>query len=116
MTAFSVMDPRGIRVRLTPGRLGHILAMHPEVERYLPEVRRAVTDPDVIQRSRRRSDTQLYYWLRPTDASRYSSVYVVVVVRVSVEGKAGRIWTAYLSRRLGKGEVLWRRPSPRSSR
>ena len=116
MMPFSVVDPRGIRIRLTPGRLAHILELHPEVERCLSEVRRAVTDPDVIQRSRRRGDTHLYYWLRPADASRYSSLYVVVVIGLSVGGKAGRVWTAYLSRRLGKGEVLWRRPSPRSSR
>ena len=115
MMPFSVVDPRGIRIRLTPGRLAHILEIHPEVERYLSEVRQAVTDPDIIQRSRRRGDTHLYYWLRPRDVGRYSGLYVVAIVRVSVARKAGRIWTAYLSRRVGKGEVLWRRPRPRSS-
>lgn len=116
MTTFSVTDPRGIRISLTAGRLAHILEIHPEVERFLPEVRHAVTDPDVIQRSRRRGDTHLYYWLRPTDTSRFSGLCVVVVVRVSAGGKAGHVWTAYLSRRLGKGEVLWRRRNPRNSR
>jgi hypothetical protein len=89
-------------VELSCEREQHIAERHPDL---LPEHRERISttlaDPDQVRRSKRFGSARQF--------SRWYSKHVVVVV-VSAEGK-GRHWviTAYIARRLAKGEVEWGR-------
>ena len=98
----------GSGVELTVERERHIADNHPDL---LPEYRQCIADtladPDRIRRSSRFGNARLF-------SRRFDSLlggkYAVVVV-VSDAGPAERHWiiTAYIARKLAKGDAEWER-------
>lgn len=108
---FEVTDPRGRRIRLYRDRWqDHIIppTHHPEMARHLTEVRSALKDPDCIQQSRQRGDTQLYYKLGVAKG-RYKRLHIVVVARFPSKIR-GYVRTAYLTPLPRGGDTIWIKP------
>jgi hypothetical protein len=97
----------GGEVQLSGEREGHIAERHPDL---LPEHRERIgatlADPDQVRRSSRFGAAKLFSrWFSDVNGGKH-----VVVVVVS-SGDDGRHWiiTAYIARKLAKGEVEWAR-------
>ena len=95
-------------VELSEERERHIAERHPDL---LPEHRQRVTevlaDPDQVRRSLRFGRARLFSrWYTDLQRGRH-----VVVVVVSEPGPSKRHWiiTAYITAKLVKGEVEWKR-------
>jgi len=95
-------------VELTEERERHIAENHPDL---LPEHRERIAEtllePDQVRRGKRLGNARLFSRWHPDIRT---GKHVVVVV-VSEAGPVGRHWiiTAYIARRLAKGEVEWKR-------
>ena len=104
-----VQDPRGLVVTVAPDDWDHAIEGHPEMGSRFEDVVQALQTPTVIQTSTTDPDSQVYFWLKPVDFGRFSGLYVAVVVKVDQESATGRVRTAYLTGRLGRGKMLWAR-------
>jgi hypothetical protein len=106
-TSFPCPFLRG-EVELTGEREAHIAARHPDL---LPEHRQllalTLADPDLVRQSPRFGQARLFSRWSPEVRD---GKHLVVVV-VSQEGGSPRHWiiTAYLTRRLAAGDILWKR-------
>jgi hypothetical protein len=96
------------QVELTDERERHIAERHPDL---LPEHRQRIADtlvaPDQVRRSARFASARLFTrWFESVRGGKY-----VVVVVVSESAPSGRHWiiTAYIARKLAKGEIEWKR-------
>lgn len=94
-------------VELTEEREQHIAAHHPDL---LPKHRQYIVDtlanPDLIRRSVQFGNARLFSrWYPDLRGGKH-----VVVIVVSEFGTVARHWiiTAYIARKLEKGEVEWR--------
>jgi hypothetical protein len=108
MTYFPCPYLRG-QVELTDEREQHIANTHPDL---LPEHRDRIADtladPDQIRRSSRFGNARMFSrWFDEVRGGKY-----VVVVVVSDAHPVNRHWiiTAYIARRLAKGDIEWKRP------
>jgi hypothetical protein len=107
MTQFACPYLHGV-VELTDERERHIAERHPDL---LPEHRERIADtltnPDQIRRSMRFRNARLFSrWFEDIREGKH-----VVVVIMSEADPSNRHWiiTAYLARRLGEGEIEWKR-------
>ncbi len=95
-------------VELTAEREQHIARRHPDL---LPEYRQQITDtllePDQVRRSARFQNARLF--TRWFDTIRRGKFVVVVVITDSGEAERHWIITAYMARKLSKGEVEWQK-------
>jgi hypothetical protein len=98
----------GVEVELTDERERHIAERHPDL---LPAFRRCIAgtlaEPDQVRRSARFAGARLFSrWFESLRGGKY-----VVVVVVSDAAPLGRYWiiTAYLARKLARGEIEWSR-------
>ena len=93
-------------VELTDEREAHIACTHPDLlPEYLTQVGQTLADPDQVRRSTRMSAARLFYrWFEDVRRGKY-----VVMVVVSEIAPAERHWiiTAYITRRIARGEVEW---------
>ncbi len=105
--AVQVQDPRSLVVTVAPDDWDHALEGHPEMAVRFDDVLQAIRTPTVIQASTTDPDSHVYFWLKPVSFGRFSGLYVTVVVKMDDAAATGRMRTAYLSGRLGRGKVLW---------
>jgi len=94
-----VFSMNGVPIRLPVERWEHIVYRHPEMLRYRDSIIAAISRPDIIQQG----DAGTLLGIK-----KYGGKYVVVVYR-EVDKKDGFIITAYVSERLRRRVVLWRR-------
>ena len=104
-----VRDPRGLAISISPKRWAHVADGHPEMSARFDDVVETLRNPNVIQRSTSGQNSQIYFWLKPIDYGKFSSLYLAAVVRIDIDAAVGELRTAYLVGRLGKGAVLWAR-------
>lgn len=94
-------------VELTGERERHIRERHPDLlPKYHDRIARTLAEPDAVRRSARVSNARLFSrWFHDIMGGKH--VVVVVVSEVS----KGYHWviTAYLVRKLGQGDVEWKR-------
>ena len=95
----SYTDERGQEVRLTDGRLRHILRRHPEMAFQLHRIAETLARPDAVRISRSSPAVRLYYRLY-TDLRRRNRYLCLVVKRTT---SYSFILTGYLTRKI-KGE------------
>jgi len=95
-------------VELTEERERHIMEQHPDL---LPEHRERImlteADPDEVRPDPEAANTRLFVrWFHDLRAGKHVAVVVVTDAR-----PVARHWivTAYVARRLAKGEAEWRR-------
>lgn len=107
----TIPDKDGIPITLTKEQWeGHILVGHPAMAKHLEAIRLTISDPDYILQSDKRAGTRLFYRLGVTEG-KYSSLYVVVVIRYAAS--EGFVRTAYLALRpIAGGKVVWIRSKP----
>ncbi len=99
---FAVTTPLGYRVGLSRNRWREIVRFkHPALAGHESEVRACLEDPAVVRASAKDPDVHLYY--READTG-----YVCVVVAQSRDA-ARFVVTAYFTRAIKKGDVLWTR-------
>ncbi|MBL1216901.1 MAG: hypothetical protein D8M59_05335 [Planctomycetes bacterium] len=95
-------------VELSDERERHIAQRHPELlPEHLDAIAETLADPDEVRRSGRFGHASLFSkWFTHVHSGKY-----VVVVVVSEYEPASRHWivTAYVSRKLASGEVIWKR-------
>lgn len=77
--------------------------MHPEIKGILEELKGAIEDPELIKRSVYNENVMLFY--RYYGHIIYEGKYMCVVVRLD----EGSIVTAYITDRIKKGEVVWKK-------
>ena len=92
-------------VEITDERYAHVLRRHDEfVLPYWERTGETIRDPDmVIRRNQGNGAFMLYRWYDDIDK------YVMTVIRTD---SGGRHWlvTAYMTREIERGELLWVRP------
>lgn len=97
-------DYQGIEIRLTEERRLHILE-HPEMAALEPAIAETLLKPECVVQSKSDDQTSMYY--------RYYTKTIVGGKFLCVVVKARRsdpfILTAYLTNKIKKGEVLWKR-------
>jgi hypothetical protein len=98
----SLQDCFGTAVSLSAERLSHILE-HPEMLGMEAEIKVALTDPELVRRSRTDADVQLYYRFYHRTVIGGKWLCVVVKYRVS----DAFVVTAYLTNQPKPGEDLW---------
>jgi len=102
--AVQVEDPRGLVITVAPDDGEHVIEGHPEIGSRLAEVLQALRTPTVIQLSATDPGSHLYFWLKPISFGRFPGLYLTVVVKIDEAAATGRMRTAYLTGRLGRGE------------
>ena len=95
------IDRKGIEVRLTAERLGHILRKHPEMAFHLRRFAETLARPDAVRPSRSSPAVQLYYRLYADLRGRHR--YVCLVVKRKEDHSF--ILTGYLARSI-KGDRI----------
>jgi hypothetical protein len=95
-------------VELTAEPERHIEEKHPELlPAHRDRLSEILADPDVIQRNHRTDDEHLFSrWYTDVGRGRH-----IVVVVVGPANRQARHWivTAYMTRRLRRGGIEWRR-------
>jgi len=94
-------------VELSDERESHIAITHPDLlPQYLNQIEQTLAEPDEVRRSTRMNAARLFSrWFTDVREGKY-----VVVVVVSEIAPATRNWiiTAYMARRLARGEIEWK--------
>ena len=95
----------GGTVEVTDERYGHVLARHEDFALvYCDRAGETIQDPDfVIERDQDRGAVMLYRWYDDIDK------YVMVAVR-SDQGERHWLATAYMTRDVARGMLLWAKP------
>lgn len=96
-------DRDGKTVELPRGRWKHIVAQHPEMERYHDRIGDALREPDLIKQSRRAPDVWLYYRFY---SSIFGGKFLLVVVKRSLRPF---VLTCYITDEIKKGEIVWQK-------
>ena len=101
------------QVELTDERERHIAERHPDL---LPEHRQRIADtlvaPDQVRRTARFVSARLFTrWFESVRGGKHVVVARSSTVVVSESAPSGRHWviTAYIARKLTKGEIEWKR-------
>ncbi len=97
-----LIDRSGRRIKLTEESWKHIAGTHPEIKDMLKDLKGAVEDPELIKRSIYNENVVLLYRYYEHI---YEGKYMCVVVGLDEES----IVTAYITDRIKKGEVIWKR-------
>ena len=97
---YVIIDVFGSSVRITKERLSHILMVHPEMKEFQDKIADVLMDPDYIKQSTYDEEVVLYY-------KYFTSIkkYIIVVVKRHMYF----VLTSYMSDRIKKGDVLWRK-------
>jgi len=90
------------RITLTEERWNHITETHPEVKGMLKDLEETVKDPDLIKKSLFSEDVVLFYRYYKHI---YKGKHMSVVVRLDYRS----IITAYITDRIKRGDVLWKK-------
>lgn len=90
------------RIKLTEERWNHIAKMHPELRDMLEYLKGALEDPELVKRSVYNENVVLFYRYY---AHIYEGKHMCVVVRLDEES----IVTAYITDRIKKGKVVWKK-------
>ncbi len=88
----------GVSIRLTAERWNHISKRHPEVAKLQSSVLAAIRRPQAVYEGNAGS----LLAVRPED-----DLYLVVIYR-EVSAEDGFVITAYLTRRLAVGRLIWK--------
>lgn len=106
---FSVIDPHGHRITLTPECwMNHICVVHTEMRSLLEQVRLTVTDPDHIYTSKTSHESFLYF--RKYVDPKIKCQYIPVAVHHRPQSRSGYVQSAYPVKSLSKGGTLeWTR-------
>ena len=102
MTGKLLRDFQGREVRLTDERREHILE-HPEMSNLDNAIEETILKPERVVQSSSDADVHLYYrfYFRTVVGGKY----LCVVVKVREKGSF--VLTAYLTKRMKKGVILW---------
>jgi hypothetical protein len=90
------------RIKLTKERWNHIVKTHPELKDRLEDLKGALEDPELIKRSIYDENVALFYRYYEHI---YEGKHMCIVVRLDEES----IVTAYITDRVKKGEVVWKK-------
>jgi len=91
----------GQLIRLTDERWQHIIERHPEVEKHLVKIQSTIQNPDIIVKNRYNQSERYYhrYFKSLTN-------YLIVII----EYEKNFVITTFISRKIKKGEILWKKP------
>ena len=91
----------GQLIRLTGERWQHIVERHPEVKEHLLKIRSTIQKPDLIVQNQYNQVERYYH-------KYFKSLknYLIVII----EYKKNFIITAFISRKIKRGEQLWKKP------
>ncbi|MCD4799923.1 MAG: hypothetical protein K8R19_13070 [Methanosarcinales archaeon] len=89
-------------IRLTNERWKHITDTHPELQNLLNELGGALKEPEIVKNSVNNEDVVLFYRFYEHI---YKGKYMCVVVKLNDES----IITAYITDRIKRGEVVWKK-------
>ena len=105
----TVTDPEGYEITVDLDTWeNHIVAGHPEMRECLEILSLTLTEPYVIYRSSKESETHYYYRLTGRSFKKVSDVYLNAVVQRHDETKKGSVKTAFLLKRLRReGQLVW---------
>jgi len=90
-------------IRLTAERRLHLETEHPEMADQLPRVAEALSNPDLIVRSRTDATVELFYKHYPLTP--VTEKFLCTVIKVLLDDHF--IITAYYTDTIKRGEVLW---------
>lgn len=96
-------DYKGVKIRLTSERLGHILE-HPEMSGMKKNISEALLKPDCVVQSGSDFNVQMYY--RYYVKTAVGNKYLCVVVKWTKTDPF--VLTAYLTNKIKKGNLLWK--------
>lgn len=104
-----VEDPQGYEVVLEVETWdSHIIKQHPEIEKFFDLIGKTLSEPQLIQQSRRQGETYYYYRLTGRSFYRINDIYLSVVVRRDDDAKKGVVKTVHLLKEVRKdGETVW---------
>jgi hypothetical protein len=97
-------DTLNRRIRLTDERKEHIEVDHPEMYGQIDKIQDALSNPDIVVRSRTDPEVELFY--RHYVITPVTEKYLCVIVKVLVGDMF--IITAYFTDTIKRGEVLWK--------
>ncbi len=96
-------DKFGNRIVIANKRLQLIINKHPEIEPYINRIKYILSHPDIVKRSKRNSDTFLYYRF-------YKDVYQGKFLLVVARTKDNPILsTFFVTDRIKEGEIIWKK-------
>lgn len=106
--AFEVRDRKGRPVQLRADVYERHLPKHPEMADYLEEAKETIADPDLELED----DGSTVYYRMGLGRDEFEKCFVKVPVRYkrTLWGEVGEVATFHLTRRLGRGKIMWRRP------
>ena len=96
-------DRDGNKVELTNERWKHIVAQHPEVERYYGLIADALREPDLIKRRRHAQDVWLYYKFYSTI---HGGKYLLVAIK---NPPKAFVLTCYITDKIKRGNIVWQK-------
>jgi hypothetical protein len=91
----------GRLIRLTDERWQHIIERHPEVEGYLAKIQSTIRYPDIIVKNQYNKNERYYHKYFKS----LKNHFIIIV-----EYEKNFIITAFISRKIKKGEILWKKP------
>lgn len=97
-----LIDRFSRRFKLTKERWNHIIETHPELKDMIEYLKGALEDPELIKRSIYNENVALFYRYY---GNIYGGKHMCVVVRLNDES----IVTAYITDRVKKGEIIWKK-------
>ena len=97
---FAKKEKFGQFIRLTEERWQHIIDRHPEIKKHLSKIQSTIQNPDIIVKNRYHQSERYYHKY----FERLQNHLIVVI-----EYKKNFIITAFISRKIKKGEVLWKK-------
>ncbi|KAF5410155.1 MAG: hypothetical protein C5S43_05185 [Candidatus Methanocomedens sp.] len=96
------VDKSNKKFKLTDERWKHITDTHPELKNLLKELSGTIEDPELIEKSVYDEEVVLLYRFYEHI---HHGKYMCVVVKLSEE----LVITAYITDRIKRGEVVWKR-------
>ena len=96
---FTTTDPESRTIRLDTEAWQHIKKRHPEIKT-TSEVKQTIRKPDIIIQNERR---QTITYSKTENMNLYSNVYA----RMNSTYNEGSVATAYKTRTLPEGDVIW---------
>lgn len=91
-------------IRLTDERFEHILE-HPEMVEFIDDIEEVIKNPEIVIQSKSDINVEIYSYKKLTQL--FGIKWLCVVVKIT--NVDGFIITAYISRNLINGEILWER-------
>ncbi len=88
-------------IRLTKERWQHIVERHPEIKKHLKKIQSTIQNPDLVVKNQYNQSERYYH-------KYFKSLknYLIVII----EYKENFIITAFISRKIKKGKILWKKP------